>query len=57
MPKNIALVIGNEIKGINSGILSQIETKLHIPIPGTISSLNVTHALSIALFEWFRQQS
>ena len=57
MPKNIVLVIGNEIKGINSGILSQIETKLHIPIPGTISSLNVTHALSIALFEWFRQQS
>ncbi len=56
MPKNIAFVIGNEIKGISPDILSRIETKLHIPIPGTISSLNVTHALSVALFEWFRQQ-
>lgn len=57
MPENIAIVIGNEIKGINPNILNQIEKKLHIPIPGTISSLNVTHALSVALFEWFRQQS
>ncbi len=57
MPENIAFVIGNEIKGIKPNILNQIETKLHIPIPGPISSLNVTHALSVALFEWFRQQS
>ena len=55
-PSKLALVIGNEVSGISDELLSQCTSKLYIPIPGPISSLNVTHALSAALFEWMRQQ-
>lgn len=56
-PERVAFVVGNEVKGISPEILKQINDKLYIPIPGAISSLNVTHALSVALFEWYRQWS
>jgi len=56
-PEKVVFVVGNEVKGISPEILQQISSKLYIPIPGPISSLNVTHALSIALFEWYRQWS
>jgi tRNA G18 (ribose-2'-O)-methylase SpoU len=56
LPERIAFVLGNETKGIRPGILKQIKNQYYIPIPGPISSLNVTHALSIALFEWLRQR-
>ncbi len=55
MPEKVCFVIGNEVKGIRTEIINHSYEVLHIPIPGIISSLNVTHALSIALFEWFRQ--
>ena len=51
----IAFIVGNEVKGIRNEIINEIELKYHIPNPGPISSLNVTHSLSIALFEWLRQ--
>jgi tRNA G18 (ribose-2'-O)-methylase SpoU len=52
-----AFVVGNERYGIRPEILKQAAQHVYIPIPGPVSSLNVTHALSIALFEWLRQQS
>jgi tRNA G18 (ribose-2'-O)-methylase SpoU len=55
-PEKTAFLIGNEIKGISDEIIQHAEHKIFIPIPGPISSLNVTHALSIALFEWLRQK-
>lgn len=55
-PEKVAFVVGNEVKGISHEIMQQINKCLYIPIPGPISSLNVTHALSVALFEWYRQQ-
>jgi tRNA G18 (ribose-2'-O)-methylase SpoU len=55
LPEKVVFVMGNEVLGISSEILERISTRLHIPIPGIISSLNVTHALSVAIFEWFRQ--
>jgi len=55
LPEKICFVIGNEVKGIRTEIITQSKKVHHIPIPGFISSLNVTHALSIALFEWLRQ--
>jgi tRNA G18 (ribose-2'-O)-methylase SpoU len=53
--EKIALVVGSESYGISKELLAMTEDQVFIPIPGIISSLNVTHALSIALFEWFRQ--
>lgn len=54
-PEKIALVIGNEVTGIRKELLDKPFHRLYIPIPGPISSLNTTHALSITLFEWYRQ--
>lgn len=50
-----AFVIGNEVNGIGQELLDKSDHLLYVPIPGPISSLNTTHALSIALFEWYRQ--
>lgn len=55
LPKKIAFIIGNEVTGISHEVLSHANKKVYIPIPGPISSLNVSHALSIALFEWLKQ--
>ncbi len=56
LPENLALVVGNEKGGLSEGILSQCSSVVFIPITGECTSLNVTHAAAIALFEWLRQQ-
>lgn len=56
LPEKVAFVVGNEVKGIRPEVLEQIKKHYYIPIPGPVSSLNVTHALSVALFEWLRQR-
>lgn len=56
LPEKIAFLIGNEVAGIRNEVIKFATNKVYIPIPGIISSLNVTHALSIAMFEWLRQQ-
>ena len=56
-PEKIALVIGNEMHGVRQELLNQIKQHLYIPIPGPVTSLNTTHALSVALFEWYRQMT
>lgn len=55
LPQKVALFVGNEISGINNQILDRCEQILHIPLLGNNTSLNVSHALAIALFEWQRQ--
>ncbi len=55
-PEKTAFLVGNERYGIRPEILTQADHVVYIPVPGTVSSLNVTHALSVALFEWLRQQ-
>jgi len=54
-PEKTALVVGNEMHGIRQELLDQTKQHLYIPLPGPVSSLNATHALSVALFEWYRQ--
>jgi len=55
LPKKIALFVGNEISGINHSVLNKCRLIIHIPMLGNNSSLNVSHALAVALFEWQRQ--
>ncbi len=55
-PEKTAFLVGNERFGVRPQILKQADHVVYIPNPGPVSSLNVTHALSIALFEWLRQQ-
>lgn len=54
-PKKAAFMVGNEVHGISEKMLSIAHQKVYIPVPGPISSLNVTHALSIAIFAWLKQ--
>jgi tRNA G18 (ribose-2'-O)-methylase SpoU len=56
-PEKTAFLVGNEVYGICDEVLKFATHKVYIPIPGFISSLNVTHALAIAVFEWWRQQT
>lgn len=48
----ILLVIGNERHGISTSVLQAIPTKLHITMYGTNSSMNVSQATGIALYEF-----
>jgi len=47
----IALVLGNERLGVRKEILDLADSILHIDMFGENSSMNVTHAGAIALFE------
>jgi tRNA G18 (ribose-2'-O)-methylase SpoU len=49
-PEKAALIVGNEVLGISDELLEIADHKVFIPLPGPVSSLNVTHALSVALF-------
>jgi tRNA G18 (ribose-2'-O)-methylase SpoU len=55
LPKKIVLLVGSEISGIDSWILDKCHKIVHIPLLGNNTSLNVSHALAVALFEWQRQ--
>ena len=56
MPRSCGLVIGSERNGIPDTVLARCQQAIHIPMYGVNGSMNVTHALGIALFEWRRQQ-
>lgn len=51
----IALVVGNEVKGVDAEICNLADVCLEIPQWGTKHSLNVANAASIALWECFKQ--
>ncbi|NTW96999.1 MAG: TrmH family RNA methyltransferase [Oscillochloris sp.] len=57
LPAPCTLVIGNERHGVPNALLSACQHAIHIPMYGTNGSMNVTHALGVALFEWRRQQA
>ncbi len=49
--KPIALMVGNEVDGIDPRILKMADTVVEIPMFGQKESLNVSVATGIALFE------
>lgn len=48
---SMALVVGNEVKGISPKILKYCDSKIFIPMYGKKESLNVSVATGIALYE------
>ncbi len=48
-PNPVVLIVGNEISGIDPGLLDLSDQILHIPMLGTKKSLNVEVAFGIAL--------
>ena len=52
------LVFGSESRGLGVCFLHRVSEKvLKIPVPGSIRSLNLANAVSVAVFEAFRQIS
>lgn len=56
-PGKCAIVIGSERHGVPADILQACDCAVHIPMFGVNGSMNVTHALAVALFEWRRQHA
>jgi len=56
LPEKCAFIVGHEVFGIGDQLMTMADAIVYIPVPGVISSLNVTHALGISLFEWLRQR-
>jgi len=57
LPKKALLLAGNEAHGLPPEIIKMNVVKVHIPMPGNCKSMNISHALSVAAFEWHRQHS
>lgn len=57
LPNDCAIVIGSERHGVPADILDLCDAAVHIPMFGVNGSMNVTHALAVALFEWRRQHA
>lgn len=55
--KPMALILGNEEKGIQPSLLKLCDEILKIPIIGNIDSLNVSVSAGIIIYEIFRQRS
>jgi len=55
LPEKTILLGGNESHGLPSHIIDLNNISVHIPMPGGCKSMNISHALSVAAFEWYRQ--
>lgn len=53
----VALVIGNEGKGISSLVKKQCDYMVKLPMAGTISSLNASVACAVVLYQIFDKRS
>lgn len=52
-----AVVLGGEGKGLHQGVRRHCDFLVRIPMAGQVSSLNVSVAAGIMLFEWRRRHS
>ncbi len=53
---SLALVFGNEHDGVSSELLAKCDGNIFIPQIGMISSLNISVACAVTLYEVFRQK-
>lgn len=54
-PKEIAIVLGHEKRGVDEEILKLSDEKIYIPMRGFKKSLNVANCASIVLYEITRE--
>lgn len=55
LPKKCILLVGNERYGISQEFLDQCKKTVFIPLLGKTLSMNVSHAATLAAFEWGKQ--
>lgn len=56
LPQKTILLAGSESHGIPQHIIERSLKRVYIPMPGDCKSLNISNAISVAAFEWYRQQ-
>lgn len=56
LPGRMVLVVGSEVHGIRRELLDACEMVVHIPMLGAATSMNVSHAAGVAMFEFLRQR-
>ncbi len=54
---SVALVMGREHTGLSKGIMSRCDTLVSLPMAGVVSSLNVSVATGVCLYEIARQRA
>jgi len=54
-PKKTALVLGNEVTGVDTAVMEASDALIEIPTFGVKNSLNVASAAPIVVFEVLRQ--
>ncbi|NQU52296.1 MAG: TrmH family RNA methyltransferase [Bacteroidetes bacterium] len=57
LPDKTILLAGSESYGLPPSIIEKSDFQVHIPMPGGCKSMNISHALSVAAFEWYRQKA
>ena len=57
LTRPVALVFGNEMRGLSEEAVNQADGAIEIPMRGMIESLNISVACGVALFEAARQRS
>ena len=55
LPRKSVFLVGNEKVGLDDKPLKEVEKSIYIPMKGHNKSMNVSHALTIVLGEWMRQ--
>jgi 23S rRNA (guanosine2251-2'-O)-methyltransferase len=50
LPAALVLVVGNEVSGVDPGIVEQCERVVYLPMQGSKGSLNVATAFSVAVY-------
>lgn len=53
---NVALIVGNEMRGVSDEALALADGLVEIPMVGMVQSLNVSVASAVCLYEAFRQR-
>lgn len=56
LPKKAIILAGSESHGIPIEVIEKGTLKIYIPMRGDCKSMNVSQALSVAAFEWYRQE-
>ena len=56
MTAAVALIIGNEGSGVADDLAARVDSKITIPCPGTVESLNAAMAATVLLYEASRQR-
>lgn len=57
LTKKVALVFGNEHRGVSAEAAEQADVNFQIPMMGMIQSLNVSVACAVSLYEALRQRT